>query len=736
MAAEHGADGAVNVADGEAAGDRGFRFEGRLGFRDQLMIERLIEAVVLLLHLAARNAGGNGWRVEDGGEIDALGLPVGIGDGGIDLVDAADHLVDLAEAKLGHVLADLFGDEEEEVDDVFGLAGEALAQDRVLGGDADGAGVEVALAHHDAAHGDERRGGEAEFLSAEKGGDDDVAAGLEFAVGLDLDAAAKIVEQQDLLGFGEAEFPGKAGVLDGTERGCAGSASVAGDEDDVGVGFGYARSDGADANFGDELDGDAGLGVDVFEVVDQLREIFDGIDVVVRRRRDEADAGDGVARPGDDVVDLVAGELATFAGFCALRHLDLQFVGVDEVVGGDAEAAAGYLLDGAAARVAVRVGLEARFVFAAFAGVGHAAEAVHGDGEGFVGFLADGAEAHGAGGEALDDFLGGLDFFDWNRRVAVLQLEQAAKGAEVAILLIEEVGVFLEGGGVVGANRVLEFADGCRIEQVVLTAFAVLIMAADDQFGFGFGERLKGEGVLHLGFACEHIEADAFDARCGAREVGFDQMLIEADGFEDLGAAIALQRADAHLGEGLEQALVDGLDEVLLGVIAGDAVGQKAAALEIVQRFDSEVRIDRAGAVSDEEREVHDFARLTALDDERDLGAGLLLHEAVVDRGHREKAGDGRVGGVDAAVGDDEQRVSGGDGVRGAGAEFVQGAGEAGFAIGCAEESGKRGSEQIAGGDAAQFLEIAIGKDRMRQLESVAVLRRSRRECCARCQCS
>ena len=177
-----------------------------------------------------------------------------------------------------------------------GCAGEARAQHRVLRGDADRAGVQVALAHHDAAHGDERRGGKAELLGAEQRGDDDVAAGLQLAVGLHADAAAQIVEQQHLLRFGEAEFPGQAGMLDGAERRSAGAAGVAGDEHDVGVRLGDARGDRADADFGDQLDGDARLRVDVLQVVDELRQIFDGIDVVVRRRRDEADAGDGVAR--------------------------------------------------------------------------------------------------------------------------------------------------------------------------------------------------------------------------------------------------------------------------------------------------------------------------------------------------------------------------------------------------------------------------------------------------------
>ena len=141
----------------------------------------------------------------------------------VDLLDAAHHLVDGLEAQLGHVLAHLLGDEEEVVDDVLGRAAEARAQHRVLRGDADRAGVQVALAHHDAAHGDERHGGKAELFRAEQRGNHDVAAGLQLAVGLHADAAAQIVQEQDLLRLGQAQLPGQAGVLDGTERRCAGA---------------------------------------------------------------------------------------------------------------------------------------------------------------------------------------------------------------------------------------------------------------------------------------------------------------------------------------------------------------------------------------------------------------------------------------------------------------------------------------------------------------------------------
>ncbi len=111
------------------------------------------------------------------------------------------------------ICANLIGDEEEEIDDVLGRAGELLAQRRILRGNADRAGIQVALAHHDAAHGDKRGGGEAELLGSEQRGDGDVAAGGELAVGLHTDAAAQVVHDERLLGFGEAEFPGSAGVF-------------------------------------------------------------------------------------------------------------------------------------------------------------------------------------------------------------------------------------------------------------------------------------------------------------------------------------------------------------------------------------------------------------------------------------------------------------------------------------------------------------------------------------------
>ena len=341
----------------------------------------------------------------------------------------------------------------------------------------------MALAHHDAAGGDQGCSGKAELVGAEHGANHHVAARAHAAVDLHGDAAAQPLVDQRLMRLGEPDFPWAAGMFERGQGRSAGAALEAGNSDVVGARLGDAGGDGADADFGDELDRDVTRRIDVLQVEDQLRQILDRIDVVMRRRRDEADAGRRIAHLGDGLVDLVAGELAAFAGLGALRHLDLHHVGIDEVFRRDAEAAGGHLLDRRAHRIAVGQRLEAVGFFAAFAGVRLAADPVHGDGERGVRLAADRAVGHGAGGEAPHDRFRRLDLFERDRLAAVflrrLDAEQAADGEQPLGLVVNDLG---EGAVMilrVAAHRVLQARHGLRSPDVVFAALAHGIVAAD-----------------------------------------------------------------------------------------------------------------------------------------------------------------------------------------------------------------------------------------------------------------
>jgi hypothetical protein len=286
----------------------------------------------------------------------------------------------LAVAHGGHHLAHFFGDEEEVVDDVLRRALEALAQHRVLGGDAHRAGVQVALAHHDAASRDQRRGRKAELVGAQQRADDDVAAGAQAAVDLQRDARAQAVEHQRLVGFGKADFPRAAGMLDGGQRRRAGAAVIAGDGDVVGARLGDAGGHRADADFGHQLDRDVGRRVDVLQIEDQLRQILDRVDVVVRRRRDQADARRRVAHLGDVASTLWPGSWPPSPGLapCATLIWIMSALTRYSVVTPKRPEATCLIAERSGFIVAVGQRLEAVRLLAAFAGVGLAADPVHG----------------------------------------------------------------------------------------------------------------------------------------------------------------------------------------------------------------------------------------------------------------------------------------------------------------------------------------------------------------------
>ena len=208
----------MGVPDGQTDLNGRSAVDGFAGVINQLVIQSLGEAMILQGGAAPGYAGGCARAKQNCGEVNAAGLPVLCRRFGFQHVDAANHLIHPAEAEAGHDGPDLPRHKEEEINDVFRLTLKLRAQLWILGGDADGAGIEMALAHHDAAEGYQGRSGEAEFLSAQQGRDCDITTGGKFAIRLQANAAAQIIHDQNLLRFGEAQFPGRPGVLERGER--------------------------------------------------------------------------------------------------------------------------------------------------------------------------------------------------------------------------------------------------------------------------------------------------------------------------------------------------------------------------------------------------------------------------------------------------------------------------------------------------------------------------------------
>ena len=76
------------------------------------------------------------------------------------------------------------------------------------------------------------------------------------------------------------------------------------------------------------------------------------------------------------------------------------------------------------------------------------------------------------------------------------------------------------------------------------------------------------------GFCGDFVESDSLDNRWRSREVGIDEVAVEPDGIEDLGAAIRLERRDAHLGHDFQHALFHSVDVAILCFLPGQFPGE------------------------------------------------------------------------------------------------------------------------------------------------------------------
>ena len=261
-------------------------------------------------------------------------------------VGAADHLLQRAEAERGQDLAHLLGDEAEQVDDLLRRAGELRAQRFVLRADADRAGVGMALAHHDAAHGDRARRCRcrtpprpASRPSRRRG-----RCGCRRR-------CASVTRWRRLFSV-STWLASVSPISHGTPAyliEVCGEAPVPPTWPEIRITSAFALATPAAMVpmpvDGDQLHADARIGIDLLQVVDELRQVLDRIDVVVRRRRDQHHAGRRMAQARDHLGHLEAGQLAALAGLGALRDLDLDLAALVQIFGGHAEAARGHLLD-------------------------------------------------------------------------------------------------------------------------------------------------------------------------------------------------------------------------------------------------------------------------------------------------------------------------------------------------------------------------------------------------------
>ena len=237
-----------------------------------------------------------------------------------------------------------------------------------------------------------------------------------------------------------------------------------------------------------------------------------------------------------------------------------------------------------------------------------------------------------------------------------LEGEEPPQGRQPVRLLVDGLGVLLEDVVAACAGGVLQAEHRLRVEQVDLALAAPLVLAAGDQRAVVGAHAVRRVGAAVVGehLLGEHVEPDAAQARRRAGEARVDHVLAEPDGLEDLRAGVGGDGGDAHLRHGLAHALAERLDQVLRGGRRVDA-GDVAAGGEVLDGGHGQVRVDRGGAVAQQQRDVVHLAGVGGLGDQPDAGARALLDQVLVHGAGEQQRRDRGVVRVDAAAGQHDQ---------------------------------------------------------------------------------
>ena len=341
-------------------------------------------------------------------------------------------------------------------------------------------------------------------------------------------------------------------------------------------------------------------------------------------------------------------------------------------------------------------------------------------------FFADRAIAHRAGFEALHNGFDGFDLFDGDRRFGPSKIKQAAKGAKIIRLFVNERRVIFEYLIATGPAGELELMDGLRIEQMIFTFRAPLILAADFKcVAIDLAGRESNAMPSH-GLLSKHFETDTADPRRGPGEILIDDFVVQTNRLEDLRAAITLNCGDAHFGHRLDHALDGGL-HIFMDSFAVIDVRQQLLPDHVFERFENEIRIDRAAAVANQEREMMHFARLAGFENETDARARALADHMMMEARCGEHRRDRGAILIDPAIGKDDYIHAIGDGAIGGGEEIVERAiqrtGRVKPSVSLKEN---RQSDRFKAGalNMPEFLQFLISEDRVLQLDHAATLRR------------
>ena len=166
---------------------------------------------------------------------------------------------------------------------------------------------------------------------------------------------------------------------------------------------------------------------------------------------------------------------------------------------------------------------------------------------------------------------------------------------------------------------------GCEHMQFTTAAIPELSTAAQLTM---LHRTIRGR-VTHQNLSRDFGDTDPADPAPCVAEVFVDQFSAQAHCLEYLCARVGVNRSDSHLRHHFEHTGIC-RSQIVVRCHFRIYPGKLVLLAECFYRFKSKIGVDSRRTVADQQRDVMNFARVTRLDDEGNLGSQAMPNQIVV----------------------------------------------------------------------------------------------------------
>ena len=551
----------------------------------------------------------------------------------------------------------------EEPHNMLRLPAKLRPQLRPLRRDAGRTRIQVALPRHVAANRDQYRCTERKLIRPQQSGNQHILRRGQATIGPQTHPAPHAILHQHLLGLGQPKLPRIARVLDARKRSRTGPARISGNHDEVRVGLRHARGHRPHAALRDQLHPNRSPRIDTLQVVDQLRQVFDRINIVMRRRRDQRHAGLSVTKPCNQATYLVARKLTSLSGLGTLCHLDLNLIGMRKVLRRHAESSGGHLLDlvvlehwgserqrrqlrhrSPPSRKRSTRSVDARdrrrhlvylAILTTFTGIRAPAQHIHRNRDALVGLRAQRSKRHRTRDKPLVQTLRRLHLRQvkrFSRRLDRQQIAQHGRLARVQILSKDR-----ERRRRIGRHHASARAPQHRLQRLYIARLPRMRLGTvrlTESHPTVVGQfrcnRRRGRQPAKAQLTVELRKPDSRERRRRVQKATVHHARMQPQDVEQVSPAVAVHDRDSHLRHHLREPGVEGFQHLLLGLL-------RLRSAKRPRRLKREPGANRTRAIADQHGRVVNVAAIPRLYGESRQGPQPGRHQRLVHRARRHR---------------------------------------------------------------------------------------------------